>query len=108
MFLTVKVRRGGTDRYGDPKPPTISELSGCVKWPRTSSETADFSQTVATGYMLSVPAGSDLASSDEVLLPGESETGLWWRVDGDPLPWGPSPFTGREPGIIVALQKSSG
>jgi hypothetical protein len=103
--FTVTVRRGGEDTWGDQKTQATHTIDGCVKWPRASTEQVDFSQTVATGYMLSVPAGSDLVASDEVQLPGDS---FWWGVEGDPLPWGPSPFTGREPGIIVALTKGSG
>lgn len=103
--FTVAVRPSARDQWGDTPSSVTRTISGCVKWPRTSSETSDFSQSVATGYMLSIPAGSELSSSDEVQLPGDSG---WWRVDGEPLPWGPSPFTGREPGIIVALTRGTG
>lgn len=106
--MTVKVRRGGTDTWGNDRPTTEHDVEGCVKWPRTSSETADYSQTVATGYMLSVPVGADLLPTDEVLLPGEPEDGPWWQVEGDPLPWDGSPFTNRKPGTIVALTRSTG
>lgn len=107
--VTVKRRRGGgRDRFGDPLPATVTEIGGCVKWPRSSTETADFSQQVATGYMLHVPAGTDLVATDEILFPGEPENGPWWTVDGDPLPWGPSPFTGSQPGILAALTRATG
>lgn len=103
--FSVTVRRGGTDQFGDPTPTATHTIDDCSKWPRSSVETRDRSQQVATGYMLSVPAGADLLATDEVQLPGDS---TWWSIDGDPLPWGPSPFTGRQPGIIVALTKSTG
>lgn len=119
MYLTVRVRRSaGRDNHGDPTPPSFHEIGGCVRWPRTSTESADYSQTVATGWMLSVPADSDLRSTDKVLLPVKGAGGwvlpasppdsAWWDVEGDPLPWGPSPFTGAEPGIVVALTRVTG
>lgn len=107
--ITVKVRRsGGVDRFGDPKTPTVHEIAGCVKWPTSSTENADFSQQVSTGYQLAIPAGADLLNADDVLFPGEDEDGPWWAVDGEPLPWGPSPFTGREPGAVASLVRDRG
>lgn len=107
--LTVTVRRGGgRDRFGDPKPSTTHTISGCVKWPRVTGETDDYSQGVSTGYQLALPPGADIVSTDEVLLPDEPETGPWWQVDGDALDWGPSPYTGRPGGIIVALTRETG
>lgn len=112
--FTVMVRRsGGRGPWGDAQSPSTHEVAGCVKWPRVTNEAAssvrdqstDFSQSVATGYMLHVPAGSDLLASDEIQLPGDTS---WWQVNGDPLPWGPSPFTGKLPGIIVALTRGTG
>lgn len=104
----VLVRPRGTDTWGDRGTSTTRTISGAVWWPRTSTETAEYSESVATGYMLSIPTEEQLASTDEVLLPGEREDGEWWRVEGDPLGWGPSPFTGWTPGTIVALTRNRG
>lgn len=110
MRLPVRVRRGGgRDRFGDPLPTSQHVIGDCVLWPQTSTEAAgDYSQTVAVGYMLSLPPGADLRPSDEVLLPGEPEQGPWWSVQGEPLAWGPNPFTGRVAGLVVALSRSTG
>ena len=105
----VQVRRGGgRDRFGDPRPTSTFTIEGCVKWPTTSVETADYSQGVATGYQLALPSGADLRSTDEVRLRSDASDSPWWSVRGEPLPWGPSPFTGWEPGIIVALERKTG
>lgn len=106
--ITVKRRRGGTDRFGDPLPATIVDLPGCASWPTSSTETADYSDQVSTGRQLHVPAGTDLLATDEVLLPGEDAAGSWWQIDGDVIEWGPSPFTGDVPGAIVTLTRTRG
>lgn len=113
--FTVRVRRGGgNDRMGDAKPYSYHTIDGCVKWPKmatagaASTEVTDYSQQVASGYALHVPAGGDLLETDEVLLPGEPQEGPWWQVEGEVLPWGPSPFTGREPGALAALVRHRG
>lgn len=114
--ITVRVRRGGgRDRFGDPQPNVEHTIDGCIKWPRTNSrggqtlgEAVDFSDTVTVGYSLHLPIGADLVATDDVLLPGEDEDGPWWSVEGEPLPWGPSPFTGWEPGSVASLTRSRG
>lgn len=103
VTVTV-VRGGGNDRFGDRKPTTEHTVVGCVKWPRSSSESADYSDSVSTGYMLSVPLGADILRTDQVRLPGDAAL---WSVDGDVLPY-ENPFTGRTAGALVALTKTSG
>lgn len=79
-------------------------IDGCIRWPRVSTETTDRSDTVSTGWMLTVPVGADLLATDEVQLPDDP---TWWQVEGDPLPY-VSPFNGWEAGTPVGLTRTRG
>lgn len=115
--ITIRVRRGGgRTTMGDPKPYTYHDIDGCIRWPLQSSETNDRAATVITGFQLTVPPGADLVATDEVAFPDargdlpepDDDAAAWWSVDGKVLPWGPSPFTGWEPGKVATLTEVTG
>lgn len=107
ITFAVTVRRGGgTDSWGDPRTPTMHTVERCIRWPRTSSEFTDRSDSVSTGWMLVVPVGADLLATDEVQMPGDAAD-VWWQVEGDPLPY-VSPLSGWAPGTPVALTRTRG
>lgn len=100
---TVTVTRPAErDSHGDPTgPPIPHQLPGCaIGWGETSTD-HDRRETAITGLTLYCPPESDIRAGDRVTLPGDTTTYL---VDGRPLDWGPSPWTGWEPGIVVRLK----
>lgn len=102
--VTVTVRRpGGTDHNGDPTPGTEHTIAGCAVAPRTSSENTDLRDTVIRGYTLYAPYAADIQPTDQIELPDETV----WQVDGDVGRWA-SPYTGRRPGLEVALTRVTG
>lgn len=107
--ITV-LRPTGTDQYGDPLPAVEHTITGCVWWPRESTENTDLRGTVITGYMLSTPHNGDVLPQDQVILPGETDSDadpILWKVDGDIGRWA-SPYTSRRVGATVALRRVSG
>lgn len=108
--FTVTVRRGGgRDSWGTDQPSETHDIDGCTRWPTNSSESTDRSDVVLTGWTLSVPPGSDIVATDEVLMPDDEG---WWQVEGDPMsamhPYR-SPFDGQwDPGVPVTLTRVRG
>lgn len=79
--LTV-VRGGGTDRHGDEQPGAEHELRGCVVYPRSSTEAADYANTVRTGWTVLADYGSDVVALDRIRWRGRV-----FEVDGEPEHW---------------------
>lgn len=102
--ITVTVRRPGTSRWGSSNAPATHTVAGCVRWPRGSGEERNRSDVVTTGWMLSVPVGADIRATDQVQMPDDP---AWWDVEGDPQPY-ESPYSGRQPGMPVALTRTKG
>lgn len=104
--VAVTVEREGTDpRTGDPLPdPVTHVIEDCAFAPRTSGESSSLGTEVVVGGVLYAPYDADLASSDRVLIPGDS---AWWEVDGEVGRWR-SPFTDWRPGCQVALTRQRG
>jgi hypothetical protein len=92
-------RTGGRANDGDPV-----SLAGCVWWPDGSSEEFDRRDEVTTTSTLSVPFGSDIRPTDEITLTGDDTV---WQVNGSNEPYA-NPFTGRQRGAIVNLQRTEG
>lgn len=106
----TRLRPLGLDQFGDPLPGTITELDipGCAVWPRDGNaaggnENTDFRNTVISGLMILAPPGSDIEPTDRFRV-----RGLVYEVDGEPGVWGPSPLTGTEAGVQVALKRVEG
>lgn len=102
--VTATVHRsGGNDRFDDPKPETTHTIEQVVFAPRSSSETADSSNTVITGGIIYFPAG-DLLPTDELTIPGQPGR---WAVEGDVGTW-VDPWSGQVVGVQAAVAKASG
>lgn len=102
---TVTVKRpGGRDRYGNPLPGTEHTIDECVWAPRSSVEENDSRATTIVGLTMYGPYGSDIASTDQVELPGDD---VPWYVEGDPGEW-TNPFTGEPAGFEVNLTRTRG
>lgn len=103
---TVTVLPGSTtDQYGDPVPSarTGSTIDGCAIAPRMSTEPPERGrQGVVVGLTVYAPAGSDIISTDLLMI-----RGLTYVVDGEPAEWS-SPFTGWTPGLEVAVRRAVG
>lgn len=103
VTLVTRTRNGvdsdGNDVYTDT--PT-DVLGGCVIWPRGSSELVQGVDTTITGLWLLFPPGTQVSATDRVIARGDT-----WEVDGDAQQHR-SPFTGRIPGVLVAVTKVRG
>jgi hypothetical protein len=107
----VRANPGGTDQFGDPIAGTTVEIDvpGAAWAPRTqgagpsASEIHDRGrQGVIEGLSVYLPYGTDLRPTDQLRLDG-----VLYEVEGDPGSWW-SPFTGRTPGIEVAVRRAEG
>jgi hypothetical protein len=69
---------------GDPLPGTGSstDVDGCSVQPRVSTEATDGRDTVITGLIAYIPAGTDIAPTDQIQFRNEL-----YAVDGDPGFW---------------------
>lgn len=99
----VTVRRYAMDRYGDRTVTATFTLGRCAFAPRTSNENNDRANTVVADAELYVPPWAGIKASDEV----ELADGTKWEVAGRPENWR-SPFTGWQPGDVVALTRVTG
>lgn len=101
---TITVRRpGGENQHGDPLPGTEHTIAGCAVAPRSSSERTDLRDTIIRGYTLYAPYDADIEPTDQIVMPDSSV----WQVDGDVGRWA-NPYTGRRPGLEVALTRVTG
>lgn len=110
--ITVQVADPSEDDWGDDTPGTPRSISGCVFYPRFSSEAEDNRNTVIVGGVLLAPFGTQISPRSVVTLPEHPMVppALWgthWRVEGQPGGWA-SPFTGWKPGTEVALERVTG
>jgi hypothetical protein len=107
--VTVTRLRGDTvdDGYNgsriDWTTPDELEIPGCALAPRVEPELRDDGrQGVFHAWTLYMPYGADIAAHDRVDTP----QGLF-EVEGEPGDWR-SPYTGREHGATVHLQRIDG
>lgn len=100
MVLDPYSGENGEPSWDDPDE---LDISGCAFDPGGSSEALDLARNVVTTQpKVYAPAGSDIAAADRVVV-----RGVTYEVDGNPALWR-SPFTGWEPGLVVALKSSEG
>lgn len=98
--ITV-IRPAERDTNGDPlSPPDPHSVDGvAIGWGETSTN-YDGREATVTDITLYCPAGADIRAGDRVDL----DDGNRYIVDGQPKVWGPSPWTGWDPGVVVALK----
>lgn len=101
--ITATIRRTSRNRTGGVVVDSEVPVDGCVWWPGTSSEELENRDEVTAQSTLSMPYGTDVRPSDEVVLPD----GTIWQVNGQPQPY-QNPFTACRRGVIVNLQRSTG
>jgi hypothetical protein len=104
---TVTVLPGAVtyDQYGDPVAPTRtgSNITGCAIAPRYSTESTERGrQGVIVGLTIYAPAGSDILSTDSLMVRGHP-----YVVEGEPADW-VNPYTGWAPGLEVAIRRAVG
>lgn len=105
VILRVRHAPGGVDQYGDPIPGSVTEspIADSFFGPRTSSDVDGRGRDgVTVGLNLFAPIGTDLDRTDQVKVDGEL-----YDIDGEIAPW-KHPWTGWEPGIVVALKRAEG
>ena len=103
--VTIVPGSPGTDSYGDPLPITRTggDITGCGVAPRYSTEPTERGrQGVIVGLTVYAPTGSDILSTDSLIVRGAE-----YVVDGEPAAWR-SPFSGWAPGIEVAIRRAVG
>lgn len=100
--LTV-VRDAGKDPLGDPLPGGATEttVTGCFVQPRSSTEQTDMRDTVTTGLVAFMPAGTDVLATDRIRWGG-----ALYAVDGDPAAW--EELNGNAHHLEVLLRRVEG
>lgn len=83
--------------------PNTLAIEGCGFNPGQSSEPVqDARNAVITQPEVYAPTGSDVLAGDRLVVRGKT-----YEVKGDPADWR-SPFTGWEPGMVIALERVEG
>lgn len=78
-------------------------VEGCAVSPRTEEEiTGNGRLGVVRGLNAYMPAGTVVTATDLVEI-----NGVTYRIDGDPAYW-KNPYTGRRPGVVLALTRVEG
>ena len=107
--VTVSVRRGITDRFGDKTMVDHHEIEGCAVTPRYSSEVNGDRASVIVGFSLYGPAdpNPEILPQDEIVVPGPQPVRQrTYRVVGELADWR-SPLTGWHAGFEAALERVS-
>lgn len=107
---TVEVVTAGTaadpysgDTVADWAAATSVAVDGVGVEPRPGGEpTQDARNAVTSGFTLYLPADTAVASSDRVVVRGET-----FGVLGEPALWR-NPFTGWAPGVVVQCERMEG
>lgn len=92
--ITVQ-RQSGTDRNGNPLPPTTHTITDCAHCPRNTLELEEGGRdTVLSGEWLFGQSDADLLPQDRVWLPRDDLTkSPPWFVDGEVQLYVDHPFT---------------
>ncbi len=93
---------GPLDSHGDPLPGTSAPAAatGCIIWPRTSSEDAQQGRRFVEGLNVYVPPGEPVPTSDSVV------TARGDRYDVDGVPGRYVSKRGEEKGVLVVLARA--
>lgn len=106
----VRATPGGTDRYGDPTPGTTTtvDIPGAFVAPRLSADINEPGRAgVVVGLTLFTPYGTDLVSTDQIVVSGEGANDGTYRIDGQPGDW-KNPWSQWEAGQSTALVRVEG
>lgn len=86
-------------------------VDGCMVAPGSSVEQTGTADVLQADVVVYAPYGSDVVATDRVLLgsyPSSTPAGVdVYDVNGRPVNW-QSPYTGRQPGMVVALVVHTG
>lgn len=105
-MTTVTVLRTERGPHGDPTgPPVESVVEGCIVAPRRSSEDDERGEAVIVGLSLFAPFDADIKATDQIRIDDAAWRGTY-DVVGEPGRW-ENPFTGKRPGMEVALTRHS-
>jgi hypothetical protein len=100
---TVTITRQTDNAYGDWSAGDTHTIEGCAVWPTTGTETvAGGMDIVVFGLTLLMPPGSDVLSTDTVIVRDTS-----YNVNGEPTFY-KSPLTGTRGGLEVQLKAITG
>jgi len=104
---TVTVRRrvqGEDDRFGNPTWTWADDqVDGVAVAPRSSAEPAQVGRlAVITGLSVYLPTDTTIGPHDRLVV-----RGIEYEVEGEPGDWR-SPYSGRRPGIEVAVRRVEG
>ncbi|PKW15930.1 hypothetical protein [Saccharopolyspora spinosa] len=102
QVLTVS-RPAGTNRYGDPLPPTEHEIPGCVLAPGGSTEDTDSADQVTARMTVYTGPEADVLATDRIVLPD----GTHWAVTGGPQRY-LSPFVPGSGVCVINLERVTG
>lgn len=102
QVLTVS-RPAGTNRYGDPLPPTGHEIPDCVLAPGGSTEDTDRADQVTTRLTVYTGPEADVAATDRIVLPD----GTRWAVNGEPQRYR-SPYAPGHGVCVIHLERVTG
>lgn len=111
--MTISRRRlatAGTDAYGDPIPgsPATTEIVGAFVAPRVSNDIDGPGRAgVIVGLTLFTPYGTDLRSTDEIVISGEGANDGTYRIEGHPGDW-KNPWSQWQAGQSTALVRVEG
>lgn len=104
--VTIKRPASTTNRYGSSQTnwasTTDTTVSGCLFAPQSTSEDNDGRTATIVGARLFMPAGTDVESSDRIVIRTET-----YEVDGDPHVW-TDPTGSGVSGVEVPLRKVEG
>lgn len=104
--VTVWARtQTGTDRYGKPVYgwPVGTEVAGAAIAPRSSEEPTEVGrQAVITGLTVYLPTGTTVTAYDRLTI-----RGAVYEVTGEPGDWR-NPYSGRRPGVELAVTRVAG
>lgn len=104
--LTVN-RYGPRDKYGHLPAATGHAIGPCALAPAGSVENTSGVAVVLEQDTIYAPFESDVQASDEIVIPaGEAIQAGIYQVDGNPQRW-KSPFTGRTPGMVIRLTRTT-
>lgn len=98
----------GEDEYGnDVFTVTDTSLTNVPVWPRNSSELVQGEDLTIVGLQALLPAGTSVWSIDSLTVQTGAYAGRSYEIDGEPGYY-KSPFTGRDPGVLVNLTRITG
>ncbi len=103
--VTVRTRTpGADDRYGNPTYTWAdAAVDGCAVAPRSSAEPAQVGRSaVITGLTVYLPTGTEIGPHDRLVIRGTE-----YEIEGEPGDWR-NPYSGRRPGIEVAVRRVEG